>query len=135
MMMALGTFVFSLSTLAYDQFQRSTSWRHPGSDRVGARAARQYVGPGDDTIRLSGLIAPDLTGTPISLDVLRGMANTGEVFALVEGTGMVYGGFVIGDLNETRTLLFADGAARRIEFDMTLVRADDDSELDQRGRA
>ncbi|MGO1068392.1 phage tail protein [Lysobacter sp. CA199] len=134
MMMALDTFVFSLPTLAYDQLQRSTSWRHPASERVGARAARQYVGPGDDTIRLSGLIAPELTGTPASLDVLRAMADDGRPYALVEGTGIVHGAFVIGDINETRSLFFADGAARRIEFDMTLVRVDDDAR-DADGRA
>lgn len=127
MMMALDTFVFSLPTLAYDQLQRSTSWRHPASERVGARAARQYVGPGDDTIRLSGLIAPELTGTPASLEVLRAMADDGRPYALVEGTGIVHGAFVIGDINEVRSLFFADGAARRIEFDMTLVRVDDDA--------
>lgn len=46
MMMSLGTFVFSLQTAAYQQLQRQMSWRHPASERVGARAARQYVGPG-----------------------------------------------------------------------------------------
>lgn len=132
MLMALDTFVFSLPTLAYDQLQRSTSWRHVAADRLGARPARQYVGPGDDTIRLSGLIAPEVTGTPASLDVLRAMADDGKAYALVEGTGVVYGAFIVSDINETRTQFFADGAAWRIEFDMTLTRVDDTSDAERR---
>lgn len=125
MMMALGTFVFSLPELAYQQLQRQTAWRHSGSSRVGARDARQYVGPGDDTISLSGLVAPELTGDPASLDTLRTMADQGEALALVDGTGTVHGAFVITGMSETRTLFFADGAARRIEFGLDLLRVDD----------
>lgn len=127
MMMALGTFVFSLPSLAYQQLQRSTAWRHSSSDRVGARAAHQYVGPGDDTIQLSGLVAPELTGDPASLDLLRGMADEGRPLALVDGTGVVHGAFAITSMSETRTLFFADGAARRIEFELSLLRVDDDA--------
>ncbi|HEY5804871.1 MAG TPA: phage tail protein [Lysobacter sp.] len=127
MMMALGTFVFSLQQLAFQQLQRSTSWRHPSSERVGARAARQYTGPGDDTIELSGVVAPELTGDPASLDLLRNMAGEGRPLSLVDGTGVVHGAFVVASLSETRTLFFQDGAARRIEFQLSLTRTDDDA--------
>ena len=63
MMMALGMFVFSLPTLAYQDLQRQTSWRHPSSSRVGSRPARQFTGAGDDTITLSGLLLPELLET------------------------------------------------------------------------
>ena len=58
-MMTLGTFVFSLPTLAYQQLQRQNEWRHPSSERVKARPAYQYVGPGEETIQLSGSVAHD----------------------------------------------------------------------------
>ena len=125
MMMALGTFVFDLPTLAYQQLQRSSSWRHVSTDRVGARAARQFVGPGDDSIRLSGLVAPEITGTLASLDTLREMADEGRPLALVDGLGEVHGAFVIESLEETRTLFFADGTPRRVEFVLALSRTDD----------
>lgn len=126
MMMCLGQFVFSLSTLAYQDFQRQTQWRHPSNSRVGARPARQYAGPGDDTITLQGLLAPELTGSIDSLDKLREMADTGSAWPLVEGTGRVYGLYAIEGLNEGKTLFFKDGAARRIEFTVNLTRIDDD---------
>lgn len=126
MMMGLGQFVFSLSTLAYQDLQRQTQWRHPSSSRVGAAPARQFVGPGDDSIALQGLLVPELAGDTESLDTLRGMADTGAAWPLVEGTGRVYGFFVIESLTEGRTLFFQDGASRRIEFTLNLQRVDDD---------
>ena len=127
MMMALGTFVFSLPTLAYQELQRSTSWRHPASERVNARPARQFIGPGEDAIQLNGVVAPEITGSPASLDLLRKLGDEGRPLALVDGTGVVYGAYVIASLNETRSLFFPDGAARRIEFQLALTRTDDDA--------
>jgi phage protein U len=124
MMMTLGTFVFSLPTLAYQQFQRQMAWRHASSERITARPANQFLGPGEETIELSGVIAPQITGKVVSLDVLQAMADAGEPMPLVEGTGRVYGAYVILSLNTTRTLFFKDGAARRIDFNLSLRRVD-----------
>ncbi|WP_313473937.1 phage tail protein [Stutzerimonas kunmingensis] len=126
MMMALGMFVFGLDTLAYQELQRQTDWRHPSTSRIGARPARQFIGPGEDAITLPGVLLAELAGDQASLDELREMADTGKAYALVEGTGKVYGQFVIESLSEGRTLFFRDGAARRIEFTLVLKRVDDD---------
>ena len=125
MMMALGLYVFSLSTTAYQQLQRQTAWRHPSTSRVGALPARQFVGKGDDTITLSGLILPEISGQRVSLDALRLMADSGKAWPLVEGTGRIYGLWIIENLQETNTLFFRDGAPRRIEFSIPLQRVDD----------
>lgn len=125
MMMALGMFIFSLETLAYQEFQRQTDWRHGSTSRIGTNPARQYMGRGDDSITLPGVLLPALAGTQLSLDALRYMADTGKAWPLIEGTGKIYGTWVIESLSETRTLFFRDGQARRIEFTLKLVRIDD----------
>lgn len=125
MMMALDLFVFSLSTVAYQDLQHKLAWRHPSSKRVGARPSRQFTGPDDETITLTGTLYPEYTGGTLSLDVLRTMADTGQSFILIEGTGTVYGWFVIEGLDVKRTYFFRDGAARKIEFTLALARADD----------
>ncbi|QOF91219.1 phage tail protein [Pseudomonas lundensis] len=134
MMLALGMFVFSLSTLAYQELQRQTEWRHPSNSRVGAAPARQFVGRGDDSITLPGIIFPELAGTTLSLDALRLMANTGKAWPMIEGSGRIYGLWVIESLSETKTVFFRDGTPRRIEFTLTLKRIDDD-QLDLIGAA
>ena len=134
MMLALGMFVFSLSTLAYQELQRQTEWRHPSNSRVGAAPARQFVGRGDDIITLPGIIFPELAGTTLSLDALRLMANTGKAWPMIEGSGRIYGLWAIESLRETKTVFFRDGTPRRIEFTLTLKRIDDD-QLDLIGAA
>lgn len=126
MMCALGMFVFSLSTAAYQELQRQTDWRHASNNRVGAAPARQFVGRGDDSITLPGIIFPELAGRALSLDALRLMANTGKAWPMVEGSGRIYGLWVIESLSETKTIFFSNGTPRRIEFTLSLKRTDDD---------
>lgn len=125
MMMILGMFVFSLPTLAYQDFQRQTEWKHASTARVGMRDAHQYVGPGDDTITLSGWVAPELTGSLYSLDALRMMADTGKSWILIQGTGRVFGSYRITGMTEGRSILDAHGSAARVEFSVSLKRDDD----------
>ncbi|QKV52377.1 phage tail protein [Comamonas antarctica] len=131
MQLCLGLFVFGLDTASYQDLQRRTSWKHPTQARAGARDASQFMGAGEDTISLRGSIVPEFAGDVASLDELRRMANTGHAWALVEGSGTVYGAFVITELEETKTLFFVDGTPRKVEFSLNLRRVDeDDSEAD-----
>ncbi|KTS77820.1 oxidoreductase [Pseudomonas oryzihabitans] len=135
MMMALGTFVFSLHTLAYNELNRTTAYTHAVTKRVGAQPARQFVGKGDDSITLPGWLAPELAGSPTSLDLLRLMASTGSAWPLIEGSGRIYGLWVIESLNETKTIFFSDGTPRRIGFTLTLKRIDDNQAAEFLGTA
>lgn len=125
MMMAFGQFVFSLTTAAFQELQRQTTWRHPWHSRVGARPARQFVGPGDDTIDLNGLVALEITGGRVGLDQLREMGDSGAAEPLADGAGRIYGEFVLESMNETHSVFLADGTAQRIEFQLKLTRVDD----------
>ena len=125
MMMVLGSFVFSLSTLAYQNLQRIREWRHSEHLRIGERAACQFMGPGAEKITLTGLLVPEFSGTPLSLDVLTTMAATGQAYLLVDGSGRrVYGAFVIESLTDNQTYFTQHGTAQRIEFTLSLKRVD-----------
>lgn len=126
MLMALGQFVFGMETLAYQELQRQTQWKHRGNVRIGARDARQFLGPGDDTITLTGVLAPELTGKLDSLEELRKMGDAGAAYAMVDGAGNVYGAFLIEGMNEGQSLHYQDGTPRRVEFTINLTRTDDD---------
>jgi phage protein U len=125
MMMCLGMFVFGLPTIAYQTLQRQTDWRHVKNSRVGARSAYQYIGPGDDRITLSGWVAPELTGSAASIDMLRRMAGTGKPYLMLSGSGQVLGAYVVMNLVEDQTLFYVDGTPRRVEFTVTLECVDD----------
>ncbi len=125
-LMTLGMFVFDLPSLTYNQLQRRSSWRHPTSDRVGARPKGQFAGAGDDDITLTGNLAPLAMGAVDALDTLRDMAGTGEAFPLVDGTGQVYGAYVITGLDETQRSIIDNGRPRISDFTLSLKRMDDD---------
>ena len=126
MMMTLGWFVFQRSTFAPQSQQNDRAWRHPGNPRVGARPAYQFTGPDDEITVLSGTLYPELTGGPVTLDLLNEMAATGQAFPMIQGDGVMRGYFVIERTSETLTEFFQDGATRKIEFTMNLKRVDDD---------
>lgn len=126
-MMVLGDFVFELRSAPFQQYRRSTQQRWGANNRIGRRAAQQHIGPGDDTITLSGVLLPELTGAPSHLERVRDMADSGDSWALIDGDGYLYGKWIIESVDETRTLFFTNGQARRIEFSMSLKRVDDES--------
>lgn len=122
MLLALGLFVFQNDTLAPDELQRRTAWKHARASRVGARDASQFLGPGDDSVTLTGLLLPGVTGTFASLRKLREMADEGDSWPLVTGAGQVLGNFVILSLDERQAFLTVDGIPRRTDFSIELER-------------
>lgn len=124
MMMALGMFVFSLPTVAYQTLRRQSEWRHPSKPRMGAQPAYQFAGIGEDTITLAGWVAPELIGSAGSLKLLHRMADTGKAYVLVDGTGEVYGAYVIRDKSEDHSYISVNGLPKRVDFSLTLARVD-----------
>lgn len=121
-LMTLGLFCFEVTTAPLDSVRRSGAWRWPSQERAGGPLAHQYMGPGEDTRTLKGVLMPELTGGPVHLDTLRKMAAGGKAWLLIDGRGRSLGWWVILKLQETATALLADGTARRTEFTMELAR-------------
>ncbi|CNI46001.1 phage P2 GpU [Yersinia pseudotuberculosis] len=124
-MMALGMFVFMLQTVPYQDFQHQMAWRHPSNARIGLRPISQFLGPDEESITLSGVLYPELTGGKLSLMALQLMAETGKAWSLIEGNGAIHGMFVIESLERTKSIFFSDGSARKIEFTLSLKRTDE----------
>lgn len=57
-MLALGGYRFSLPTAPYQELERIANWRWPSQDLLLQFPARQFVGPGDVTIALQGVVMP-----------------------------------------------------------------------------
>ena len=103
MMMILGMFPFALQTTPYQTSNQSNTWRHVKNDRVGKSPRYQYIGPDEEPITLSGTLYPEISGGDVSLTTLETMAYTGRAWPLIEGTGKIYGMYVIDGLTQNRT--------------------------------
>ncbi|WP_224798190.1 phage tail protein [Idiomarina abyssalis] len=126
-MMALGFFVFGLKTASPDSVDEQINWRHASQNRVGSNPAYQFVGQGPQTAKLPGVLYPELTGGSEQLNELRKMADTGKAWPWVDGAGELKGYYFITDIEKKSTSFFPDGTARKIEFSVSLTRADENN--------
>jgi len=119
-MMALGSFRFGVSRANYQTFRRSAEYRWEQLPRIGRAPAAQFMGPGVQTVTLEGVIYPHFKGGLRQLEVMRLIARQGQPLMLTDGLGWVWDRWIITLVEESKTFLMADGAPRKIEFNVTL---------------
>lgn len=124
MLAALGMFVFETDSALFDELARTRNWRHAKTDRFGARPASQFVGPGDDTVTLTGKIVPGIAGEYSSIAKLVDMADEGDALPLADGSGNILGQFTIESVDEKHGNLVDTGQARTVDFTLSLRRVD-----------
>jgi phage protein U len=124
MMLALGMFVFERRTLPYQSMQHSkiiAGRLMTGSANLllisfSARGKRD---------QLAGTLYPAITGGRLSLLAVELMADEGRAWPLIEGTGNIFGMYIVDKVSTTHTEFFSDGAARKIDFTLSLKRVDE----------
>jgi phage protein U len=119
-MLMLGTFRFSLNVAVPQEIERSTEYKWPAQALFGQAQARQFVGIGDDTITLPGVIFPEWKGSTNAMKTLRGLAAQGQPLLLIDGMGTVYGRWVITRVDEKKSIFAAAAQPKKIEFSVTL---------------
>lgn len=124
-MLSLGGFKFSINTAVFTELHRSTDYRWPAQELVGQLDALQYTGPGDDTMRLPGVVYPDWRGGGGQIDQLRGMASAGVPYTLIGADGTIWGMWVITSIDEGQSFYNPDGSFRRQEFTINLKKFSD----------
>ncbi len=95
-MLSLGSYRFSLSTAAYQTLERTAEWRWPQQDVIGRFPVRQWVGPGNRTIKLDGLVLPAFKGM-LSLPGL--ISRAPELARLIGQVATVQSILQRGDIN------------------------------------
>jgi Phage protein U len=124
-LMTLGLFVFGMDTLPYQTLRHAIEWRHGKSERHQARAASQFLGPGAETITISGLLVPEIAGSYSAFDRIVEMAGTGEDYPLMDGLGRILGHFHIVKLDRDHLNVIGGGLPRQVGFSLDLERAAD----------
>mgnify|MGYP002700762941 CR=1 FL=1 len=125
-MIALGDYRFSINTATYEELKRSQSFRWQAQERVQRRPALQYVGLGEESIELSGVIYPHYRGGLGQLNQLREDAGQGTPQRLIDGLGFVWGQFVIVSVSETQSTFVSNGQPLKQTFQLKLVNYGED---------
>ncbi|ENX35793.1 phage tail protein [Acinetobacter courvalinii] len=127
MLMCLGQFPFTTDTLTFTEIQRQRSWQYADNAVAKGRKKRQFIGSGDDIITLPGVIYQEYGfGNRFSIDELASMADSGQGFVLVDGSGYLYGVYTIDNIDETKQVLLFNGVPRKVDFTIKLTRVDDE---------
>ncbi|NBR48803.1 phage tail protein [bacterium] len=123
-MLALGSFRFSISTAAYQQLERQSSYKWEEVERFGQAPLMQYCGYDSETISLQGTILPEYKGGLGQMSQMRIQAARGIPLPLVTGTGFFFGLWVIEAINEAQEIFWSNGQPRKIGFQIALKKYD-----------
>lgn len=119
-MMKLGHYRFALDSAAYQQLQRSISYRWQSQERVATHPALHYTGVGAQQAELEGVIYPTFKGGLHQIDAMKQEAGKGKPLQMVDGTGTVWGKWVITEIEETQQVFGKNGTPRKITFRLRL---------------
>lgn len=121
-MLKLGSFQFSIGTAAYQELSRKATYNWASQDRFGRMPNLQFVGKGEETISLAGVIYPDYRGGFAQLDRMREIAGQGLPQLLIDGSGKLLGRWVILSVDEKQSTFAAAGMPRKQEFTLELKK-------------
>lgn len=122
--MILGDYLFSLNTAAFQERERETNYRWAKQERFQNAPALQYLGPGDGTIKLPGVIYPSYKGGTGQVAQMRALAGKGEPLILLDGLGNVYGRWVIEKVTQKDSVFAPMGVPLKQEFTLELRHYD-----------
>jgi len=124
-MMAFGTYAFSIDTAAYDELTRQTGWKWTSLPRIGNTPMLQYVGKEADTITLDGTIYTERAGLD-QLEELRKIGDSKKPQLLVDQYGYIHSKWCLESITEKKSGFFSDGAARKQRFSIKLISYQED---------
>lgn len=119
-MMALGSYRFSINTAALQSISETHSWRWADHNVAGSKPKSQYIGPDLSTIRLPGTIYPHFRGGLEQTDKMKAEADKGEPLRMVDGLGKDWGLWTVRQLQVDKSQLWTKGVARKIEFTLEI---------------
>ncbi|WP_455474741.1 phage tail protein [Bartonella sp. B30(2025)] len=125
MMLALGHFIFSVETAAYQKLDLfyDVPWVEQG--RLGRKAALQLPAVANAEFSLTGVVYPDFKSGTRQLEQLRRMAHNGA-HILVTGQGRILGKFVILSVEEKQSFFHKNGTPKKQEFTVRLKEYGED---------
>jgi phage protein U len=115
------SFYFGVSNLPQTSLSRTFAYRWEGAQRLGRRVAQQYLGPGEETVTIEGVIYPPAFGSFEALESMRREAMSGTPRAFVTAYGRYNGLWCIKSIQDKQAPYWPDGHPRKVEFTLELV--------------
>lgn len=125
--MILGNFKFSIKTASQNSLKRSTEYRWIKIERADELSYFQDLGIGSEKIEISGICYPGFTNDYTTFNEIRKIAKERKSHILITDAGEIVGKFVILSIVETQSFFDSDGKPRKIEFQMSLEKVEDNN--------
>lgn len=125
-MLALGSYRFSVDDAAYQDLVRSRSWEWTEQPLVGGFPSMQLTGKSAPAITMAGIIYPEHKGGYEQVGLMTTEADKGTPLDLLaftnDSAGVSLGQWVITSIIDRQREFRANGAPRAIEFTINLKR-------------
>ena len=124
MLMVVGSIGFETGQYAPSAIERESQFRWPEQSIAGGRPQRQYLGPGDDSVRIRGTLVPAYDPTRKNWpEETRIEAEKGKPLIIIDGRGNVWPDkWVITAYQTVETHSLNNGAPRKVVWSIDLER-------------
>lgn len=118
-LMTLGDIRFSVPEGSYRSLSRTLEITTAKLARAGRQASRQVLGL-DETVDIEGVCYPGQRHARDRVDSFRTLARTREPQMLTDGTGTVWGLFIVERVEERGSDFLTNSVAQRQDFRISL---------------
>jgi phage protein U len=122
MLYALGPLDFEIAPFNTHQFGREHAADFAPKDLLGSRRGHEFVGDGEEIVKMAVKLFPHKLGGLDSLDMLNSLRGIGGPQFLMRGDGVPLGWYLITHVGETSTYLDRQGVGRMIDVEIELVK-------------
>lgn len=120
-LLSVGPHLFRVAARSYEEMERKAEASLAVLQRVGQHPSVQMMGPGEQTLTITGTLYAALGGSA-EAEALLAEPALGRPLMLVTGTGRVLGRYVLRSVTQRDSEPTAAGVARRIAYDIAMVR-------------
>ncbi|QGM46752.1 phage tail protein [Methylocystis heyeri] len=126
-LMGWGPHRFTVGSMAYEELRQRAEGRWGKHEIIGRRPAGQYLGPGDESVTLRGVVYPldMMGGEDAQVQALLSDCTTGQVYTLLSANGDIQGPYRLERAEAIGTYLDPAGNAQRIEYELHFHPHDD----------
>lgn len=125
MIYQIGNVQFTVMGLNMLDVQRSTEARHVEKPVLGRRPPLEFIGDGNDTVKISAKVFPHALGPSglSAIEALEGMRADGGAIPVMRGDGKALGHYVVKGFSEKHGYIDRAGLGKVIDVDIDLLKS------------